>query len=391
MRKRIFLSSVMRGFDTERSAAKDAIETLRHEAIMAEDFGAKPHSSQLACLEGVRTSDVYVGVFGERYGELVQSGLSPTEEEFREARRRGMPILCFISKGDKEPRQEKFLQEIKGFEDGYFVAFYSEPANLGKEVIRALNDLSTTEGRMLDSACAMKIFASRFDGCCPAERGSPSLRMAIIPERQTSEYFAPKVLSSEDLRDQLGQSLLFGAKPRFFTSTLGVEHTDGEDYLRLHQGSDRSSEAQRTFAVFHDAALLGAVGLQRERDRSMSFMTGFIIDQELTAEQLLSFFRAAEEVFTGISESQLLSSFYAWIQLCGIEGKYFGKIPSPAPNGMSMPGHQLSDPLGIPKECLRVTRQQLKNPDELVGDLIERIVRTFRAAGAYYTGETRGW
>ena len=92
---RVFISSVMRDFGHVRSAAREAISSLRQQPVMAEDFGAQPVSSQTACLDGVRSSDIYVGIFGERYGYVAKSGLSATEEEFDEARKQGLPILCF--------------------------------------------------------------------------------------------------------------------------------------------------------------------------------------------------------------------------------------------------------------------------------------------------------
>src|SRR5437588_11991224 len=96
MSHRIFISSVMRDFAPERAAAREAVIRLRHKPVMAEDFGAQPVSSQTACLEGVRSSHIYVGIFGPRYGYVApRSGLAATEEEFNEARRRGLPILCF--------------------------------------------------------------------------------------------------------------------------------------------------------------------------------------------------------------------------------------------------------------------------------------------------------
>ncbi len=103
MARRVFISSVMRDFTAERTAAKEAITRLRLQPVMAEDFGAQPFSSQLACLEGVRSSDIYLGIYGERYGYVAPtSGLGATEEEFQEARRRGMDILCFEKKGPKD-------------------------------------------------------------------------------------------------------------------------------------------------------------------------------------------------------------------------------------------------------------------------------------------------
>jgi len=44
---KIFISSLIGGFEEFRSAARSAIVALRHEPIMAEDFGAKPTSPQI--------------------------------------------------------------------------------------------------------------------------------------------------------------------------------------------------------------------------------------------------------------------------------------------------------------------------------------------------------
>lgn len=39
--KKVFVSSIMRGFAEERQAAAEAIETLRHLPVMAENFGPR--------------------------------------------------------------------------------------------------------------------------------------------------------------------------------------------------------------------------------------------------------------------------------------------------------------------------------------------------------------
>jgi hypothetical protein len=84
---KIFVSSLIRGFDSFRAAARAAAKTLRHEAIMAKDFSAQPHSPQIACLKGLREPDLVVLVLGAKYGvPRVPLGLSPTHEEYFEAR-----------------------------------------------------------------------------------------------------------------------------------------------------------------------------------------------------------------------------------------------------------------------------------------------------------------
>ena len=74
---KVFISSVITGFEAQRAAARSAVESLRLQPIMAErDFGAKPYTSQEACLDGVRQCDIYLGIFGTRYGFVTASGKS---------------------------------------------------------------------------------------------------------------------------------------------------------------------------------------------------------------------------------------------------------------------------------------------------------------------------
>jgi|SRR5579862_4994433 len=65
---KVFISSLISGFQPFRSPTKAAIQTLRHQPLMAEDIGARPDSPQIACLQSARESDLVVLILGERYG-----------------------------------------------------------------------------------------------------------------------------------------------------------------------------------------------------------------------------------------------------------------------------------------------------------------------------------
>ena len=83
---KVFVSSVIDGYEEYREAAVSAVRTLRHDALRAEDYGASPNSPQQTCLQGVRDADVVVLLLGARYGFKQASGLSATHEEYREAK-----------------------------------------------------------------------------------------------------------------------------------------------------------------------------------------------------------------------------------------------------------------------------------------------------------------
>lgn len=62
-----------------------------------EIFGAQDELPLDLCLRELRTADVAVVIVGPHYGSLVPAGDSSyTHEEFREARRRGIPTLAFV-------------------------------------------------------------------------------------------------------------------------------------------------------------------------------------------------------------------------------------------------------------------------------------------------------
>lgn len=61
---KVFISSVIAGFEEHRTAAREAAENLGHTVIVAEDFGASPSSPQQVCLAGVRDADIIVLLLG---------------------------------------------------------------------------------------------------------------------------------------------------------------------------------------------------------------------------------------------------------------------------------------------------------------------------------------
>jgi hypothetical protein len=101
-RNRVFLSSTTADLREHRRAVMDQIVRLDLRFRGMEHFGADPERLYPAakCREAVRQSDVYVGVFGLRYGSCdARTGLSMTETELREAERRDMPMLIYVLGG----------------------------------------------------------------------------------------------------------------------------------------------------------------------------------------------------------------------------------------------------------------------------------------------------
>lgn len=97
----VFLSSTWQDLADIRDVAARAIALMDgHHCIRMESFGARDHSSLDACLQKVAESDIYVGVFGHRYGSCpAGSTVSFTEAEYEEAVRLNRPRLVFLFDG----------------------------------------------------------------------------------------------------------------------------------------------------------------------------------------------------------------------------------------------------------------------------------------------------
>ena len=166
---RVFVSSVEVGYKEYRAAAKSAVAALRHTPVLLEEPGypASPDSSQTACLEEVENSDVVVLLMGARYGNVQESGLSATHEEWNRARSIRRKVLVFMEGvDDREPRQRAFVEQVEDWVDGHFRRSYSSPLELSMRIVAALRRV---ESEMADED-------SRQD---PAERLPPTCRRRL--------------------------------------------------------------------------------------------------------------------------------------------------------------------------------------------------------------------
>jgi hypothetical protein len=146
---KVFISSVTYLLKGERGALPPFLKLFDHEPLRFEDFEAQDRSSREACLAGVEAAEVYVLLLGPRYGTpFPDSGLSPTAEEFRRARQRGIPILVFNKTTDEkaEPAQVEFKNEVGHYVNGRLWRSFTDPASCNQAVGEALKALDAERG-----------------------------------------------------------------------------------------------------------------------------------------------------------------------------------------------------------------------------------------------------
>src|SRR5262245_30410824 len=112
-RLRVFVSSTLGELAEERRAVLRAISTLRLTPVLFE-LGARPHRPQELYRAYLAQSDVFIGLYWQRYGQIGPGmQVSGLEEEFELSRELPRRLYVKAPAPDREPRLGDLLSRIK--------------------------------------------------------------------------------------------------------------------------------------------------------------------------------------------------------------------------------------------------------------------------------------
>ena len=297
---KIFVSSLINGFEPFRAAARAAVQTLGHVPVMAEDFGAQPTSPQVACLQGLRSADLVILILGERYGAVpLGSQVSPTHEEYLEARD-SKPILLFVEEGvTPEPQQLALLSEAQGWHGGLFRTGYRTHEELRNKVTAAIHKYELAHiATPLDVPALLATADAMLTGRGRETRHEvPTLRFALAAGPQ-QRILRPAEIESEILGAALQQQAMFGT-PRIFELALGAETRMDGDVLFLEQTGGAK------LCLDEQGCLRLSLPLERQGGRTQGFSSiMFGIIEETVVEQLGKAIAFADWVLDHIDPTQ---------------------------------------------------------------------------------------
>lgn len=114
----LFVSSVQKELQEERRAIHDFIQgdplcNRYFKVFLFEDLSATDRRADDVYLEEVDHCEIYVGLFGNEYGNEDAKGLSPTEREFERATSKSKKRLIFVKGMDDKKRHPKMLKIIR--------------------------------------------------------------------------------------------------------------------------------------------------------------------------------------------------------------------------------------------------------------------------------------
>ena len=129
----MFVSSTLAELADERAAVARAIEALRLTPVMFE-LGARPHPPQELYRAYLAQSDIFIGLYWQRYGWVGPGmDISGLEDEFRLSG--SLPRLIYLKSPapDREPRLEEMIAQLQQDATASYRTFKT-PRELGRLV-----------------------------------------------------------------------------------------------------------------------------------------------------------------------------------------------------------------------------------------------------------------
>ena len=112
-RLRVFVSSTLAELADERRAVSRAISTLRLTPVMFE-LGARPHPPRELYRAYLAQSDIFIGLYWQRYGQVAPGmDVSGLEDEFDLSRQLPRLLYVKVPAPDREPHLVDLLSRMK--------------------------------------------------------------------------------------------------------------------------------------------------------------------------------------------------------------------------------------------------------------------------------------
>ncbi|MCR2784978.1 MULTISPECIES: DUF4062 domain-containing protein [unclassified Microbacterium] len=195
-RIRVFISSTLRELEPERRAVRAVLERLHLAPVMFE-LGARPHPPRALYRSYLEQSDIFIGLYWERYGWVApDEKISGLEDEYRLST--ALPSLIYIKEPapKREERLSGLLDAVRSDDRTSYKSFHT-PEELADLV---LADIAT-------------LLAERFDAA-EAAAAQVAAAEAAAAEATAATVFDPS---------PTGSLSIVGAIPAPYSSLVGRE------------------------------------------------------------------------------------------------------------------------------------------------------------------------
>lgn len=362
---RIFISSVITGYEDYRAAAARGATVLGHGVVRAEDFSASPRTPQQACLEGVRDADAVVLLLGDRYGAIQASGRSATHEEFVEASG-SKPLFVFHQNGvSRDDDMAQFVEEVQAWDSGRLSGQFRTPDELRDAVTKALADFAVDEQR--HRVTDAEVVDRAIGGAVVNTRNvSHSVLTVSVAAGPTQSLLRPSDIEAESLRSDLLQSAMFGPARVIDPSRGGRSELDGHTLQLFNEDSSVTVSPTGDVVVRGQASTSGTLGLS-------------CLVEEDVREQIHAQLSFTQIVLQRIDPTAKIRSVAVAVSItAGATGWRTRAEAAANPNTMTLAAHGADTSVPIVLDPPVLPRQHLQHRvDELADDFTVLMRRRF--------------
>lgn len=358
MRPKIFVSSVIEGFNEYRQSAKQGIIECGGDPILVEDCPGLPISPRNICLDGVASSDIYVVIIGHRGGWIAPSGKLVVEEEFEEARKCKLPIIAFIEDVTRDHEAELLVRKITDYVNGLFRSTFTSPDELKLKIVKSLEPIiENFRIPKMDSSLVEEKIRN------PQEIYSESvLRVVFAPERD-DVLIDPVSIDSEEFMQEL-YSIGHLSDVKLFSYKAAKDEEIGVNEIIIMQSKERGRnqifETVRLEISTHGLICIDMnVTGERPNNEDYGLSSGMTITEEDIMNGLRKSFGFAYKFYSSKDPYLRFDRSFFNCSLSGIE--YKALIPKPIKqNSMQIPWRQDKIVTAFDKPRL-LSRQDLLN------------------------------
>lgn len=362
---RVFISSVMTGFEAYRTAAAQGVLDAGAEPVMVERFPSLNLSPRNACLEAIDTCDAVVAVIGVRAGFSTPSGRYVVEEEWQHARKRSKPLFVFVQQASLEPEAQRIASELSEYVHGKFRRTFTSPEELRAEVRSSVNGIVLRGPNPVDTSKLQGLLTQRLQGGYEAH-----VRLVIQPVR-VAELVDPLELDSRSFQDALLQLGTEGETPLFSlrakkTVDTGTSHIQFEQSARASRDPD---EWTATAQLFTDGLLKAERTASNEARSTQVTSLGLALAVSDLTAATGSLFQFAAKVYRRLDPYIAYRDFLYGVSLVNLGMRYIYDVAPQQGQGipvrMSDSGNILA--FDVPRP---IVREALEDPKEEISRVV---------------------
>ncbi len=373
---RVFVSSVIDGFESVRRCARESIKRAGGEPVLVEDFHAQDGTTRNACLDGVGSCDACIIIIGSRGGHLAPSGKLVVEEEYEEAKRRKLPTLFYLQEIEHDEAAKALANKLSGYIDGQLRGTFTTTEDLRSLFDRNLPPLiESLRMQQTDRRDIQKLLADPASG----DRGTALLRTVVASERreEIEEFVDPSKL--KELNILALQCDLFAIEP-------ATEHRVGANSLTLIQSGGRGGYDTLDSVGLHENGIIVVESSLEDRDGSYSDMhnmlSNMIVDADKMEERMSAALHFVYTVFEKYDPYSRYGRFLHNVIILNYDGKLVERNPQPRPQGLSWPMYNTTGGVVAYDEPKVASRADLGSPKDTAARAVDRIIRRLNASNS---------